>query len=77
MEKDYPYEGVDGQCRFDDKKISVSIKDYVDVQAGNETELTFAIANVGPIPVAIDASQPTFQFYSSGMKYRIHFINRL
>ena len=55
MEKDYPYEGLDGQCRFDDKKISVSIKD-------------FAIANVGPIPVAIDASQPTFQFYSSGIK---------
>jgi len=68
-EKSYPYEAVDGSCRFKKANVGATDKGFKDVQSGDESDLTNAIATVGPISVAIDASQDSFQFYSSGVYY--------
>lgn len=68
-EKSYPYEAVDGSCRFKKANVGATDKGFKDVQSGDESDLTNAIATIGPISVAIDASQDSFQFYSSGVYY--------
>ena len=55
------------ECRFDRYHVGAIVTGFVDIYTGNEDHLTSAIATVGPISVAIDASQPTFHFYHSGV----------
>ncbi|MDK0675407.1 C1 family peptidase, partial [Clostridium perfringens] len=66
-EEDYPYEGRDSKCRFDRSKVVATDTGYVDVKSGNEKALQNAVATVGPISVAIDASHFSFQLYSHGV----------
>ena len=68
-EASYPYVARDEVCRFKAQNVGATCKSYEMVTADDETALTDAIANVGPISVAIDASHASFQMYSSGVYY--------
>lgn len=66
-EQSYPYEARDGKCRFKAANVGATDTGFVDIKHQNETDLQVAIATIGPISVAIDASQDSFQFYKSGV----------
>jgi len=66
-EESYPYTARDGKCKFNAATVGATDAGFVDITAGDEDELTDAIANVGPISVAIDASHTSFQLYHSGI----------
>ncbi|CAI7998290.1 Digestive cysteine proteinase 2 [Geodia barretti] len=69
LEKDYPYVARDETCRFKAADVGSTCSSYEMVTEDSEVALTDAIANVGPISVAIDASHASFQMYSSGIYY--------
>jgi cathepsin L len=66
-EASYPYEGTEGKCRYTKRKIGATDTGFVDIPAGSETHLQQALATVGPVSVAIDASHESFQFYKHGV----------
>nr|XP_002169904.2 procathepsin L-like [Hydra vulgaris] len=66
-ETGYPYEGQDGTCRYSKSSIGADDTGFVDIPEGDEDALKQAVATVGPVSVAIDASHMSFQFYHSGV----------
>uniref|UniRef100_A0A673HCA7 Cathepsin S, ortholog2, tandem duplicate 1 n=1 Tax=Sinocyclocheilus rhinocerous TaxID=307959 RepID=A0A673HCA7_9TELE len=66
-ESSYPYEGVQGQCRYNPSQHAANCTKYYFVRQGDEEALKQALANVGPISVAIDATRPQFILYRSGV----------
>jgi len=68
-ETTYPYEAKDDKCRYRKKNKGADDKGFVDVPEGDEDKLKKAVATVGPVSVAIDASHESFQFYSKGVYY--------
>jgi cathepsin L len=68
-ETSYPYKAIDESCRFSKSNIGATDTGFTDIKTGDESDLENAIATVGPISVAIDASQDSFQFYKSGVYY--------
>jgi len=66
-ESSYPYTARDGTCKYSAASSGGTISKYVDVTAGSEAALQSAVATVGPISVAIDASHNSFQFYKKGI----------
>ncbi|MGH0130953.1 UNVERIFIED_CONTAM: hypothetical protein FKN15_067338 [Acipenser sinensis] len=65
-EESYPYEAVDGKCRYSPQSIGATCSGYVDVTSGDENALQEAVATIGPVSVAIDAGHISFQLYQSG-----------
>ncbi|KAK8749850.1 hypothetical protein OTU49_015597 [Cherax quadricarinatus] len=63
----YPYEAEDDKCRYNPRKSGAEDTGFVDIREGSEGALKKAVATVGPVSVAIDASHSSFQFYSHGV----------
>ena len=57
----------DDDCKFKAANVGATCKSYTVVKSGSERDLKKAVASVGPISVAIDASAASFQLYSSGV----------
>jgi cathepsin L len=66
-EASYPYEAKDDTCRFMASTVGATDMGFVDIPSTNEEKLQEAVANMGPISVAMDASHMSFQMYKSGV----------
>lgn len=66
-EKDYPYTAADGTCSYDAAKVANHhVDSYNFVTPFNTSELRAHIAQ-GPVSIAIEADEKTFQHYSTGV----------
>jgi len=63
----YPYQAQDGTCQYSTSCIGATLTSYQDITQGSESDLQAAVANQGPVSVAIDAGLSSFQFYSGGV----------
>lgn len=68
-EKSYPYEAEDDKCRYRPSKSGAVDRGFVDIPEGDERKLKAAVATIGPVSIAIDASHQSFQFYAEGVYY--------
>nr|ADM53740.1 cathepsin L1 precursor [Lepeophtheirus salmonis] len=66
-EDTYPYTATDGVCVYNKTMAAGRISSFKDVKHGSEDQLKLAVAQIGPISVAIDASSGDFQFYKKGV----------
>ncbi|XP_020860279.2 cathepsin K isoform X1 [Phascolarctos cinereus] len=65
----YPYIGQDENCMYNPTGKAAKCRGYREIPEGSEKALKRAVARVGPVAVAIDASLSSFQFYSKGVYY--------
>jgi cathepsin L len=70
-ESTYPYEAVDDTCRFNPANVGATDNGFVDVKSKDESALQQAVATVGPVSVAIDASHSSFQLYKKGIYHEL------
>jgi C1A family cysteine protease len=64
-EADYPYKGYKSTCQ---KKTAVAkISSYKDITQNDCDALANAVYEIGPISVAVEADQSSFQSYKSGV----------
>jgi cathepsin L len=66
-ESSYPYKARNEKCHFDAANVGATDTGFVDIKSKSESDLQAAVASVGPISVAIDASHASFQLYSRGV----------
>ncbi|XP_029308131.1 cathepsin S, ortholog2, tandem duplicate 1 [Cottoperca gobio] len=63
----YPYKGQSQQCRYNPAYRAANCSKYSFLPQGDEGTMKEALATIGPISVAIDATRPRFAFYRSGV----------
>lgn len=68
-EAGYPYTGREGPCAYRPEYKASSCTGYVFVSHHDEQALAQAVAQVGPVSVAVDATHQSFRFYHSGVYY--------
>jgi len=68
-EQSYPYYARQGRCKFNRAQVTSTVAGFHDTQPGSESALTSALAQTGPVSVAIDASPSTFRSYRRGVHY--------
>lgn len=56
----------DDRCRYKPSASGATDTGFMDIPEGREDKLKAAVATIGPISVAIDASHESFQLYSEG-----------
>ena len=66
-EQSYGYTAENGKCKYNEANVGAGDKSYTDIPQKNENALQEAVANVGPISCAMDASHISFQLYHSGI----------
>ncbi|KAM8882923.1 digestive cysteine proteinase 2 [Synchiropus picturatus] len=64
-----PYLGMNGFCHVNASQLVARIQSYTNVTSGDTEALKIAIFKNGPVAVGIDASHPSFLFYSNGVYY--------
>lgn len=64
-DRDYPYKGIDEPCEVNISSTLLRIHSYESITENDEEALKKAVATIGPISVAIDATE-SFQLYGSG-----------
>ncbi|XP_046978128.1 cathepsin L-like [Vanessa cardui] len=68
-EATYPYEAINGECKYDSDYVGAKVVGFVDLPRGDEHKLRLAVATMGPVSVVIDASRDSFRFYTNGIYY--------
>ncbi|CAF0851943.1 unnamed protein product [Didymodactylos carnosus] len=63
----YPYEAAGNICVFNTSEVIVKVCGFIDIASEDETALQQAVATIGPMSVAIDASHSSFQLYKRGI----------
>jgi len=64
----YPFTDNSQTCKYKPSCCASTVGGYVNIISGNETSLQEGVFR-NPVAVAIDASQSSFQFYTSGVYY--------
>uniref|UniRef100_A0A668V3W4 Cathepsin L.1 n=1 Tax=Oreochromis aureus TaxID=47969 RepID=A0A668V3W4_OREAU len=65
-EESYTYEAGEGQCHYNANFVGAQCSGYATVKQDEEA-LKQAVAAIGPISIAVDASHESFQLYQSGV----------
>ncbi|CAH1391941.1 unnamed protein product [Nezara viridula] len=68
-EDSYPYEALNGTCRYNKDKVvpGTKLKAYTNIRYRDDDALKAAVATVGPISVGVSANHDHFRFYKGGV----------
>lgn len=67
IESSYPYQAVNNVCRYNSSNSANAISSFVELPSSDEEILKNALAAVGPIATAIDATLDSFFSYADGV----------